>query len=267
MLIRALTFALITALAPTVVDAQDFREDLVEADTLTVGTSGAAPPFSMTNAAGALEGFDIDVMNAMGESLGIPVTYRQLDFAGLLPGLTAGRFDVIASGVTRTPERLASKDFILLSPYIVNGAAITRRADDEDITGWETVCGRTMGAVRGGTFQKVAMETLPEGCVTETREYPGSTELFLDLANGRIDFAAHDFLGPNYLLKTGKIEGVVVLDELLATITQSIAVSPENPALAEAIDTTLATWRDDGTLQSLAEKWFGASIDWSAADG
>jgi ABC-type amino acid transport substrate-binding protein len=266
MRIRALIFAAAAVLAATAAAAQDFRENLVEADTLTVGTSGAAPPFSMTNATGALEGFDIDVMTAVGEELGIGVTFRQLDFAGLLPGLTAGRFDVIASGVTRTPERLASTDFILLSPYIVNGAAITRRAGDEDIAGWETVCGKTMGAVRGGTFQKVAMETLPEGCVTETREYPGSTELFLDLANRRIDFAAHDFLGPNYLLKSGKVEDVVVLDELLATITQSVAVSPRNPALAEAIDATLAAWREDGTLQGLAEKWFGASIDWSAIE-
>src|SRR5688572_886343 len=121
--------------------------------------------------------------------------------SGLLPGLSAGRFDVIASGVTRTPERLASTDFFLLSPYIVNGLAITRRADDEEITGWETVCGRTMGAVRGGTFQTLAQQRLPEGCVTEQREYPSSTELFLDLANRRIDFAAHDFLGPSYLIK------------------------------------------------------------------
>lgn len=110
------------------------------------------------------------------------------------------------------------------------------------------------------------METLPDGCVTETREYPGATELFLDLANRRVDFAAHDFLGPNCLLKSGKVEDVVVLDELLATITQSVAVSPENPALAEAIDATLAAWREDGTLQALAEKWFGASIDWSAIE-
>ena len=52
---------------------------------------------------------------------------------------------VIASGLTRTPERLASKDFILLSPYIVNGAAITRRADEPEITGWATVCGEDGG--------------------------------------------------------------------------------------------------------------------------
>ncbi|WDR04642.1 ABC transporter substrate-binding protein [Devosia rhodophyticola] len=246
--------------------AQDFKAGLVSADTLTIGTSGSAPPFSMTGPTGELEGFDIDVATAIADALGVEVKFEQLDFAGLLPGLASGQFDIIASGVTRTPERLASTDFFLLSPYIVNGVAVTRREDSADITGWETVCGKVMGSVRGGTFQKVAMENLPADCVTETREYPGATELFLDLANRRIDFAAHDFLGPNYLVKSGKLNGVVVIDDLLATITQSVAVSAKNKPLADEIDSLFVTWRNDGTLQGLAEKWFGASIDWSAAE-
>ena len=246
--------------------AQDYKEALVNQGALTVGTSGSAPPFSMTTPTGDLDGFDIEVAKRLGEALGLEVDFDKLDFAGLLPGLAAGRFDIIASGVTRTPERLASTDFFLLSPYIVNGVAVTRRAGEDDITGWDTVCGKVMGAVRGGTFQKIAMEKLPAGCVTSTREYPGATELFLDLRNGRIDFAAHDFLGPNYLLKSGQVEDIEVLDDLLATITQSVAVSSTNKPLADAIDAQFATWREDGTLQSLIEKWFGAFIDWSAAN-
>ena len=74
------------ALAASVAAAQDFKDGLVKSGTLTVGTSGSAPPFSMTNASGELEGFDVDVMTAVGEKLGVPVTFRQLDFAGLLPG-------------------------------------------------------------------------------------------------------------------------------------------------------------------------------------
>ena len=37
-------------------------------------------------------------------------------------------------------------------------------------------------------------------------------------------------------------------------------------ALADAIDAKFAAWRKDGTLQGLADKWFGASIDWSKAE-
>ena len=110
------------------------------------------------------------------------------------------------------------------------------------------------------------MEKLPADCIASTREYPGATELFLDLRNGRIDFAAHDFLGPNYLLKSGQIEDIEVLDDVLATITQSVAVNSANKPLADAIDARFATWREDGTLQAMIEKWFGAYIDWSAAN-
>lgn len=246
--------------------AQDFKAALVAADTITVGTSGSAPPFSMTNPAGQLEGFDIDVMTMVADKLGVKSKFAQLDFAGLLPGLAAGRFDVISSGLARTPERLASKDFFLLSPYIVNGVAISRRTGDTAITGWSTVCGKVMGAVRGGSFQKTAQENLRAGCVSDSREYPGATELFLDLGNRRIDFAAHDFLGPNYLIKTGKATGIVVLPDVIATVTQSAAVSAKNKPLADRMDALFADWRKDGTLEKLAQKWFGASIDWSKAN-
>lgn len=262
---RTALLALIAVFGVSAASAQDYKAALVNADTLTVGTSGSAPPFSMTNATGELEGFDIDVINLIAKSLGVSAKFEKLDFAGLLPGLTAGRFDAIASGVSRTPERLASKDFFLLSPYIVNGVAVTRREADTGITGWKDVCGKVMGAVRGGSFQKVAKEKLSAGCVTESREYPGSTELFLDLENRRIDFAAHDFLGPKYLAKSGKLAGVVTLDDMLSTVTQSVAVNNKNKPLADAIDALFETWRKDGTLQGLADKWFGASIDWSKA--
>lgn len=261
-----LALFIVGILAASPLSAQDFKAALVSPDVVTVGTSGAAPPFSMSNAAGQLEGFDIDVMNMVAEKLGTKVKFAQLDFAGLLPGLSAGRFDVIASGLSRTPERLASKDFFLLSPYIVNGVAISRRMADTNITGWSTVCGKSMGAVRGGSFQRTAQEKLPSGCVTESREYPGATELFLDLSNRRIDFAAHDFLGPNYLIKSGKVSGIVVLPDVIATVTQSIAVSAKNKPLADRVDGLFAEWRKDGTLEKLAQKWFGASIDWSKAN-
>ncbi|MEJ1160502.1 substrate-binding periplasmic protein [Prosthecomicrobium sp. N25] len=246
--------------------AQDFKANLVAPDTLTVGTSGSAPPFSMTGPSGDLDGFDIDVANRIGKELGLKVVFKQFDFAGLLPGLASGQFDMIASGVTRTPQRLAATDFFLLSPYIVNGVAVTRRSDSPEITGWKSVCGKVMGAVRGGAFQKTAREKLPPGCVTEVREYPGATELFLDLKNKRIDFAAHDFLGPNYLVRTGKVDGIVVVPDVLAPITQSVAVGPKNKVLADRIDALFVGWRKDGTLKALGEKWFGASLDWSAAD-
>lgn len=260
-LLAGLMLAALAIASPA--QAQDAKAKLVQSGTLTVATSGSAPPFSLTDATGKLDGFDVDFMNRVGQELGLPVRYVQLDFAGLLPGLTAGRFDVVASGVTRTPQRLEAKEFRLLSPYIVNGVAITRRAADNGIAAWKDVCGKRMGGVRGGVFQKTAMEKLPQGCVTETREYPGFTEMLLDLRNNRIDFMAHDFLGPNYQIAQGT-QGIAVMNDVLDTITQSVAVNAANPALADAIDALIVKWRADGTLDAMIKKRFGASLGWSS---
>jgi ABC-type amino acid transport substrate-binding protein len=254
--------ALTLAMAGNNASAQDFKAKLVQAGVITVATSGSAPPFSMTDATGKLDGFDIDVMNRISTELGVPVRYTQVDFAGLLPGLTAGRFDVVASGVTRTPQRLTSTEFKLLSPYIVNGVAITRRAGDTRINSWKDVCGKRMGGVRGGIFQKMATDKLPAGCATEIREYPGFSEMLLDLGNNRIDFMAHDYLGPNFQKMQTKAN-IDVLPDVIDTITQSVAVSAKNPELADTIEKLLAKWRGDKSLDAMIKKRFGGSLDWS----
>ena len=254
--------AAVLASGITAADAQDFKSKLVQAGTITVGTSGTVTPFSYSDASGKLEGFDIDVMNRVAAELKLPVRYVTLDFSGLLPGLTAGRFDVVASGVTRTPQRMTSTEFKILSPYIVNGVAITRRAGDTRINGWKDVCGKRMGGVRGGVFQKIAMEKLPAGCVTELREYPAPGEMLLDLGNNRIDFMAHDFLGISYT-KVSTKANIDVLPDILETITQSLAVNAKNPELTDTIDKMLIKWRADKSLDALIVKRFGASLDWS----
>lgn len=236
--------------------------ELNEPGTIIIGTTGTAPPFTMTDAQGVLDGYDIDVMTKIGAELGLELRFVQLEWAGLLPGLAAGRFDVVASGVARTPERLESADFKVLSPYIVNGVAITRRPGDDRITSWDDVCGMRMGGVRGAAQPRIALGLLPEGCITDTRDYPGWTEMLLDLRNRRIDFIAGDFLGPNYLALRGT-QGVEVLRDIRSVITQSIAVAPNRPNLAAAIETLLTQWREDGTLDAMITSRFGDRLDWS----
>ena len=242
--------------------AQDFKPKLMQAGVITVATSGTAPPFTMTDATGKLDGFDIDLMNRVAAELGVPVRFSQLDFAGLLPGLAAGRFDIVASGVLRTPQRIASTEFRILSPYVVNGLAITRRPGDNRINTWKDVCGMRMGGVRGGAFQRIAVEKLPAGCVTVIREYPGLAEMLIDLGNNRIDFMAHDFLGTHYA-KAQSNANIETMNDILDTVTQSLAVSAKNPELGDAIEKLLVKWRADKSLDAMIKKRFGSVLDWS----
>ncbi|WP_171060723.1 ABC transporter substrate-binding protein [Poseidonocella sp. HB161398] len=239
----------------------DFRDSLLKPDTIVVGTTGSAPPFSMIGDDGKLAGFDIAVMEKVAADLGVKVEFRQLDWSGLLPGLVADRFDVVSSGVTRTADRLASDDLIMLSPYIVNGVAVTKLAANDAIESWEDVCGKTVGVIRGSAEIGLIEASLPADCLGTVKEYPGWTELSLDLKNRRIDWIGMDFLGPNYLAATD--DAITVLPEIRSPKTQSVAVSPNDPELAAAIDPLLAQYREDGTLNALVEEYFGQPVDFS----
>ncbi|WP_158498629.1 substrate-binding periplasmic protein [Martelella endophytica] len=256
----AIALAMATAGFATTAFA-DFKDELLKNDTIVVGTTGTAPPFTMINDTGDLDGYDVALMKKVAEDLGVNVEFRQLDWSGLLPGLVADRFDVVASGVTRTKDRLASDDLIMLSPYIINGVAITKLASNDEISGWDDVCGKTVGVVRGSAEINLIRDSLPEGCLGTVKEYPGWTEMSLDLKNHRIDWMGMDYLGPSYL--AAKDDSITVLSDVRSPKTQSLAVAPDDKELAEAIDALIAQYREDGTLNAMITEYFGQPVDFS----
>jgi len=257
--LKTLGLAALASLALVGTALADFRDGLKNGDTIVVGTTGSAPPFTMIDASGELDGFDVALMKRAAADLGVNVEFVQLDWAGLLPGLIANRFDVVASGVTRTAERLASADLIMLSPYIVNGVAVTRLTEDADIASWDDICGRRAGVIRGSAEMGLIRTVVPESCTFEISEYPGWTEMLLDLRNGRIEWIGMDYLGPSYLAKTD--DTLTVLAEVRAPKTQSLAVSPNDPELAAALDELIASYRADGSLNELVQDYFGQGVD------
>jgi ABC-type amino acid transport substrate-binding protein len=257
--LNAISLGLLVAVAFAQAAHADFRAGLKNGDTIVVGTTGSAPPFTMINSSGELDGYDVALMKRAAADLGVNVEFVQLDWAGLLPGLIANRFDVVASGVTRTAERLASTDLIMLSPYVINGVAVTRLTSEEDIQTWDDVCGKRAGVIRGSAEMGLIRTVVPESCTFEISEYPGWTEMMLDLRNGRIEWVGMDYLGPAYLAKTD--DTITVLPEVRAPKTQSLAVSPNDPSLAAALDELIASYRADGSLNELVTEYFGQGVD------
>ena len=88
--------------------------------------------------------------------------------------------------------------------------------------------------------------------------------MLIDLGNNRIDFMAHDFLGTHYA-KNQSNANIETMNDILDTVTQSLAVSAKNPELADAIDKLLVRWRADKSLDAMIRKRFGAVLDWSLA--
>ena len=94
--------------------------------TIVVGSDTAFPPFENVES-GTTVGFDVDLMNAIGEKLGVTVEFKSYKFDALITGVQAGtEFDMIASAMTITEERKQSIDFS--DPYINSNQSLTVRA-------------------------------------------------------------------------------------------------------------------------------------------
>lgn len=254
--ITAFAFSAVSAVA------EDFADKLVAPGKLTIGTTGSSPPSTMYDEDAELVGIDIDLATKIAGDLGLEPEFVVLDWSGMLAGVQAGRFDMVASSVSRTPERVASADFFVTQAYIANGTAAAMHADNTEIKGWADICGKRIGIVKGAAQIRNVVEKFGEDCVGTPQEYPGWTELLLDLRNKRIDVLVGNYITPAYLIKSTN-RPLKMLEEPLAVGGNALVIQPGNEALAMKIDELLTGYREDGSLNAIAETWVGKALDLS----
>ena len=143
------------------------------------------PPFDISDN-GAYKGVDRELIDAVAKELGVKVSYLDLPWTSVLPGLEAKKFDLCIAPVTITKERM--KRYAFSVPIADATAALMKRADDKSIVKPEDIAGKTVGGQKG-TSQveqlKAFAAKLPKP--VEVKEYVDNNQSYADLAAGRID--------------------------------------------------------------------------------
>lgn len=218
--------------------------------TITVATEPAFPPFE-SQGRGELEGFDIDLMKAIGEAAGISVKFQSLPFDGIIPALQAGTVDAAISSITITPERAKTVSFS--RPYFKAGLAIAVREDNTDITSLDSLRNKKIAAQIGTTGAQEA-KSIPGADVSIFDSAPLALQ---ELANGNADAVINDAPVTLYAIKSGNIKGLKVVGQLVTEEFYGIAI-PKNSNYLDAINTALGKLIEDGTYAKLYQKWFNA---------
>ena len=130
--------------------------------TIIVGSDTTYPPFETVNDAGEIVGFDVDVATAICERVNCTVDFQTYAWDGLVAAIGSGTFqdfDMIASGVTITPEREQSAAFS--EPYIYVQQAIATTVENEDLSAEDFTAedsGLLLGSQLGTTNYNLALE-------------------------------------------------------------------------------------------------------------
>ncbi len=246
------------------------------ADKIRIATEGAYKPYNFKDQAGNLVGFEIDLAAELCKRMNIECEIVEQAWDGIIPSLVAGKYDAIMAGMSikakrekvisfsryyaATPIRFATLKSSDLAGYEAGMDAITLSDVDAkeqaEIDALKAALkGKTVG-VQGSTTHEDFMKQFMSDI--DLKSYDTMDNMVLDLQAGRIDagYTAVTFLGPLRKKNPDIVE--IGPDMTGGPLGRGVAVGvrKEDNELREkftaAIDSTIA----DGTLKTLAVKWF-----------
>ena len=220
---------------------------LIKEGQLLVGTDTPYDPFEIGQPPD-ITGFDIEVMNAIAEELGVEATYQDTSFDTIFRDVGQGQFDTAAAASTITPEREKTVDFT--DPYYSSVAALMV-PEGSDIAKFEDLGGTIVGSQDGTTLEEFANN---ETDASEVRGYPEGPDAIAAMRTEQVEAVIIDL--PVALNAVDEQGGVEIVDQAETDELFGFAVPPDNDALREAMNDALDTMKGDGTLAELYEKYF-----------
>lgn len=223
-----------------------------ETETVRFATEASYPPFEFVDADNKIQGFDIDLANAICKEMQANCTFTNQAFDSLIPSLKFRRFDAVISGVDITADRL--KQVAFTDAYYDNSAIFI--AEKNKFADISALKGKRIGMQNGTTHQKYLMEKHPE---VTTVPYDSYQNAVLDLKNGRLDAVFGDTAVVNEWLKLNanlSSVGGKVTDTNYFGTGLGIAVRKNNTELLTKMNAALAKVKQNGTYNILYSKWF-----------
>lgn len=228
---------------------------------MEICVEGAYPPFSQTTADGSLEGFDIDIAEALCAEMGEECTLNKTDWDGIIPALLERKCDAIIASMSITPERQEVIDFT--AKYYQTPARFIAAEDAGLTDSPEDLAGKTVGVQRGTIHHDFMDKRYPE---VELKLYATQEEAYLDLGSGRVDAVMADSIAiDDGFLKTPAGEGYAFFGEPHADpeihgTGAGIGVRKEDTELRDRLSAAIEAIRADGTYQEIESKYFDFDV-------
>ncbi len=222
---------------------------------LVVAMEGTWAPWSYHDENDALVGFDADVARAIGEELGVKVTIIEGEWDGLLAGLDGGRYDMVVNGIEVDEERAKKYDFT--DPYCYIRTALIVRNDNEEITSFEDLSGKSTANSIASTYMTLAESYGASAVGVDTLDQ--TIELVL---SGRVDATCnaevsyYDYLSvhPEAEIK------IADLTKEASHVAIPLRKGDDSAAFLAAVNEAIGKLQENGTLAELSQKYFGADM-------
>ena len=222
----------------------DFTSELLEDGVIYVGISPDYPPYeSIDESTGEIVGFDVDIMDAIAEMMGLEVVYQSMEFSTIVSAVQTGQVDVGISGFSYDPE----KQVAFSDAYYTSSQTILYLAS-EDYSSVEDFYGLTVAAQLGSTCYDLIVEYTDIEVVTGT----DAAVLVEALRTGAYDGVCLDTpVAQNYVAANSEF----AMLEAIAEDSYGIITATDNTLLIAEINECLAEFMATEAYEELLVKW------------
>jgi polar amino acid transport system substrate-binding protein len=235
-------------------------EQIKQRGSLIVGLSTFVP-WAMLDKSGELIGFEIDVAKKLAEDMGVEVEFVPTAWDGIIPALISGRFDVIISGMSVTPQRNLTVNFT--DPYAFSGLRIAvARKHEGSITSLEDMNRPdfTFALRRGATPVPFVQATFPNARILQFDEDGASVQ---EVLNGNADATVASEPSPSRYVAEYPDQLYIPIDDLYNVTAEAFALRKGDPDALNFFNNWIAAnWRS-GFLDERHDYWFRTQ-DWTA---
>ena len=230
---------------------------LIEDGKLTVVAELGFAPFEyMDEKTGEPVGFDVDVINAVADKMGLTASYLpNQKFDTLVPIIKqGGKADVSIAAITITDERLESIDFS--EAYLDSNQAIVVAKGSSETQETLNDASKQVVCQGGTTGDEWIGENLPDATRVPVDDV---TAALTGVQTGLYQAMVVDLPVASYMLAQS-FSDLEIVKEIPTGEQYGIAVSKDNPELTQAINKALEDMKSDGTMKDIETKWFGNEI-------
>ena len=220
---------------------------------LRVGTEPTFAPFEFQKEGSKdFDGFDMDLIRAIGKQLNMKVEIQNMGFDALIPAINAGNIDAAIAGMSITPDRQKAVD--MSDPYYASGLVVVVNKDNEAVKSVKDLDNKGIAAQIGTTGAERAAK-VPGAKV---KNFNTNSEVFLELKNKGVDAVIIDKpVAEYYLAQGGGKETAKIVGETMEAESYGISLKKNSPLTAK-INKALLDLKKNGEYDKLYEKWFGA---------
>ncbi|PWM64157.1 MAG: amino acid ABC transporter substrate-binding protein [Eubacteriales Family XIII. Incertae Sedis bacterium] len=225
---------------------------------LVVGLDDTFAPMGFRDENNELVGFDIDLANAVGEQLGVKITFRPIDWDAKEMELESKNVDCLWNGMSATEER--QEKMSLTNKYLNNRIVVMSLGSDVNITSAEDLANYSIGTqVDSAALEVMQASDNWDAFAENVNEFPTYDEALMALQGKRVDVIVVDEVLGEY--KNAQLGGTLfVCDFDFGDDFYAIGCRKGETDVADKINEAIKALIDNGKAAEISEKWFGKDI-------